>query len=57
MIALENRTGDHYIKPYDPDYVEQKSDPTYDPHIEMCVIAGLMTEDEAEFFKWFKQKS
>jgi len=57
MTALENRTGDHYIKPLDPDYVGQKSDPNYDPHVEMCVIAGLMTEDELEFFKWFKQKS
>jgi hypothetical protein len=56
MIALENKTGDHYIKPHDPDYVEQKSDPDYDPHIEMCVIAGLMTKDESEFYAWFKGK-
>lgn len=57
MIALENRTADHFIKPLDPEYVEQKSDPNYDPHVEMCVISGLMIQDELEFFKWFKQKS
>ena len=56
IIALENNTGDHYIYDYDPKYVEEKSDPEYDPHIEMCVIAGLVTQAEADFYKWYKKK-
>jgi hypothetical protein len=56
MSGLENRTGNHYIMPLDPDYVSQKVSSDYDPHLEMCVIAGLMTEDEVEFYKWYKAK-
>ena len=56
IVALENNTGDHYIYDYDPDYVFEKSQDGYDPHIEMCILSGLITEDEGEFFKWYKKK-
>lgn len=56
MVALENKTGDHYIYDLDPGYVTLKDKPDYDSHTEMCVIAGLMTEAEEEFYKWYKKK-
>lgn len=57
MVALENNTGDHYIYQYDPAYVQEKSQKDYDPHLEMSAIAGLITEEEVEFYKWFKKKN
>ncbi len=56
MTALENLTGDHYISFYDRKYVEEKNTPGYDPHIEMCVMSGLITEEEEHFYKWYKNK-
>jgi len=54
MAALENKTGDHYVYTLDPKYVEEKNTPGYDPHIEMCVMADLITQDEADFYKWYQ---
>lgn len=56
MVALENKTGDHYIYDLDPGYVIEKNQPGYDPHIEMCVIAELITPEEAEFYKWYQSQ-
>lgn len=56
MVALENKTGDHYIYTLDPDYIKQKSQKDYDPHIEMCVMSGLMTQEESQFYKWYQSK-
>lgn len=53
LASLENRTGDHYLYQYDPDYVKLKAQDGFDPHIQMALSAGLMTEDEAEFYKWY----
>lgn len=57
MVALENKTGDHFIYEYDPDYIIDKNKPGYDPHIEMCVIANLITSEEAEFYKWYQSQN
>lgn len=54
MVALENKTGDHYIYELDPKYIEQKNQKDYDPHIEMCVMSGLITQEEADFYKWYQ---
>lgn len=57
MVALENKTGDHYIYGLDPEFVKMKDIPDYDSHTEMCVIAGLITEEEEKFYKWYKKKT
>jgi hypothetical protein len=56
MASLEDRTGMHYQYPLDPEYVEKKSTEGYDPHTTMCISAGLITEEEEEFYKWMKAK-
>lgn len=56
MSSLEDRTKQHYMYSHDPDYVKEMQADGYDPHIEMCVVANLMTKEEAEFFKWYKRK-
>jgi hypothetical protein len=56
MVALENKTADHYIYELDPEYVKDKSKEGYDPHLEMCEMSGLLTKDEVEFYKWYQKQ-
>lgn len=53
--SLENRTGHHYMWKYDPEYVKEQLAEDYDPHLKMAVVAGMVTEEEVEFYKWFKE--
>jgi hypothetical protein len=53
MSGLEDRTGNHYAYEHDAVYVAEKSAPGYDPHTNMGVVAGMMTKDEEEFYKWY----
>lgn len=50
--ALEDLTKRHYMMPYDPDYVNEMSKPGYDPHLDLALYAGKVTEEDIEFFKW-----
>ena len=36
------------MKPYDPTYVEEMSKPGFDPHLNLAVFAGAVTEFEVE---------
>jgi hypothetical protein len=55
MSSLEDRTGMHYQYPLDPGYVDKKSAVGYDPHTTMSIVAGMITPEEEEFYKWYKQ--
>ena len=48
---LESRTRDHCIQPIDPEYVEEMSQDDYDSHLDIAVIAGLLTKEQAEQHK------
>ncbi|MBP8762273.1 MAG: hypothetical protein KBH21_00305 [Acetoanaerobium sp.] len=48
---LESRTRDHCIQPIDPEYVEEMSQEGYDSHLDIAVIAGLLTKEQAEQHK------
>ena len=41
LSSLENKTRDHFIYPYDPEYVKEMSSPDFDSHTDTAVIAGL----------------
>lgn len=53
MSGLESTTQDHYMAFFDPKYVEEKRVPTFDPHLDIAVLSGAMTKDEAEFYKYY----
>lgn len=53
MSALEDTTKQHYIYKYDPDYVTQMRTPGFDPHLEIAVLANMMTPEEAEEHKLY----
>lgn len=53
LKGIEDATKQHYIYPYDPDYVDSMRTEDWDAHTNIAVVAGLMTEDEEKFFKWY----
>ena len=54
MSGLESRTRDHYILPLDPELVEKSQVDGFDPHLDIAVTAGLMTEEEMKFYVCYK---
>lgn len=48
MVSLEDTTKRHYMKPYDPTYVEEMSKKGFDPHLNLAVFAGAVTEYEVD---------
>jgi len=54
MCSLEDKTKQNYIWDYDPEYVKQMQDSTYDPHLDVCIKAGILTEDQVDQHKLYK---
>ena len=53
MSSLEDTTKQHYMYYFDPDYVSQMRVPGFDPHIDIGVLARIITQEESNFFKWY----
>ncbi len=51
MCSLEDRTKQHYMFPYDPEYVKEMMTPDFDPHIDIAVQGKLMSYEDAVKFK------
>jgi len=54
MCSLEDRVKQHFMMPYDPDYVEEMSADGYDPHMAIALEAHMVTQDESDFYAWYK---
>lgn len=54
LSSLENTTRNNFVYKYDPEFVEAQSHKYYDPHLDIAVISGLMSEDHSNFYKWWK---
>jgi hypothetical protein len=57
LSGIESRTSDHYTFPLDPDLVRQTQAEGFDPHTQIAVVAGLMTEEEERWYKAKKNES
>ena len=55
ISGLEDNSKQHFIYPYDPDYVNEMQAENFDPHINIGVFAGLITKEDGEFFKRIKK--
>lgn len=51
MSSLEDRTKQHYMWEHDPDYVTEMMTPDFDPHLDLAVIAGALTKEQADAHK------
>jgi hypothetical protein len=56
ISGLEDNTKQHYIYFYDPKYVTEMRVPGFDPHIDIAVLAGLITKEDEEFYKFVEAK-
>ena len=46
MTSLEDTTKRHYMKPLDPDYVNEMSREGFDPHLDLALHAGVITQED-----------
>lgn len=56
LSSLENKCKNHFQWPLDPEYVVTQQTPGYDPHLQLAVVAGLITEADMEWFKANKDR-
>ena len=57
MVSLEDTTRRHYVKPLDPDLVEEQSADGYDAHLKIAVKAGMITEEDYQFYVNYKKEA
>jgi hypothetical protein len=55
MQSLEDTTKQHFMYFFDPEYVTKMRVPGFDPHLSMAVFAGMILEDDSEFYKWYER--
>jgi len=48
MTSLEDTTKRHYMKPHDPSYVEAMSAEGFDPHLDLALHAGVITQGDID---------
>lgn len=51
MSSLEDRTKQHYMWDYDPEYVKEMMTDDFDPHIDLAEFAKAMSKEDAHTFK------
>lgn len=53
LANIESRTKNHFIYDYDPDYVEEMSNPLFDSHLDTAYQGGLITKEDLLFYTWY----
>ena len=48
MVSLEDTTKRHYMKPLDPKYVDEMSKEGFDPHLNLALFAGVVTQEQID---------
>lgn len=51
LSSLEDKCKHHYQIPFDPEFVKSQSMPGFDPHLEICRIAGMLTAEQVQAHK------
>lgn len=54
LSSIENKCKEHFIYPYDPEYVKSLQTKGYDPHMELGLAAGMLSQEDFDFFKAVK---
>ena len=49
--SLEDRTKLHYMYDHDPEYVEEMSQPGFDPHLDLAMQDGALTPKQVQAYK------
>jgi len=51
MVSLEDNTKRHFMYFHDPDYVDEMSDPSFDPHLDLAIRAGAVDAEDVKLYK------
>lgn len=51
MSSLEDRIKQHFLYPYDPEYVKEMMTEDFDPHLTLAQAAGLLTPQQVQDHK------
>lgn len=51
MSSLEDRLKQHFIYPYDPEYVKEMQTDDFDPHLDLAFNAGEVTALQVKLYK------
>lgn len=51
LSSLEDRVKHHFMLPIDPEYVKTMMADDYDPHLQMALTAGMITQKDIDDFK------
>lgn len=51
LSGLETILKLNYQMPYDPEFVEQQQSEDFDPHLDIAVEAGILSQAESDFYK------
>lgn len=51
MASLEDRTKQHYMWDYDPEYVKAMTTEGFDPHLDLALSAGAVTQEQVDEYK------
>jgi DNA polymerase I-like protein with 3'-5' exonuclease and polymerase domains len=54
LSSLEDRLKHHFQWKLDPEYVKTQMSKGFDPHLTIAVIAGLLSQEDAEWYVWYK---
>lgn len=49
--SLEDRTKQHYMWDYDPDYVTEMNVPGFDPHLDIALQGNMLTQEQVNAHK------
>lgn len=56
MSGLEDRLKQHYIYPYDPEYVEEMNSEDFDPHLDLAFNAEAVSLQDVQTYKAAEKK-
>lgn len=56
VSSLEDKMKQISIYPYDPEYVEDMNRPGWDAHLDIGIRSGMISQEESDFFRWYKKK-
>jgi hypothetical protein len=51
MSSLEDRTKQHYMYPYDPEYVDEMNKPDFDPHLDLALFNNALSKEQVRAYK------
>ena len=57
QASLEDRIKQHFMYKFDPELVEEMNTEDYDPHLNLALKAGVVTEDQVSKYKSGEDKS